>query len=591
MKNGSQINCLNCGDQGILTPPSELIESLETDAELVLVIEKEAVFRSLAMLHLWDMPTGEDQDVITISSGGEVSVGNERVMNDKVEDSNNSNYYTAATATAASTTTTTAKTSKTIKKCILITGKGYPDIATRQLLVRLSQLKKPRQQQQHSSSLCSKLSSTSSSPSSSSSQPLALDTLPIPEPSSSSLISSSFPYLSSPFIASRSANNDSASIAVSENYHHHTAMCSPLKSMLVFDDHHDSMNSIDLPVDDGVPDVLFDLKEEIEILGENYEDKQLFHMETDDDIGWIVDNQVEEKYQPEDEVQEDNLHLEEVHLVFTPDDCSVEAGLSLLTDLHADTVLVQEEEIEMDLEEMFLMGSGRARQQYDHVNSSRRHDHLPDDGEIELDMSECFASTLSSPNIAGVLEFDYQVPTFDILQEELFEMKTLDQILPDLGCYGGGGRYESYSNNNNDINMFRCLKNTTEDESIGFKIDPLHEHDGFPSEDAMVMEEEVELHLILEDATSADEDGYSGEQQQQQVVNLRNTQQPAEHQSLQVHQVPQQNSILNICALVDCDPHGFEIFLTYAHGSKVIIFLFFFLENLNAYLGELSKLM
>ncbi|KAI8921132.1 Spo11/DNA topoisomerase VI subunit A [Powellomyces hirtus] len=84
LTNGSTIDCLQACDQGTLIPPSEQIKALQTDAKFVLVIEKEATFRTL-LAHGFTRAYGP---------------------------------------------------------CILITGKGYPDVATRQIVHRLSRIAK-----------------------------------------------------------------------------------------------------------------------------------------------------------------------------------------------------------------------------------------------------------------------------------------------------------------------------------------------------------------------------------------------------------------------------------------------------------------
>ncbi|TPX57583.1 hypothetical protein PhCBS80983_g03724 [Powellomyces hirtus] len=84
LTNGSSIDCLQACDQGTLIPPSEQIKVLQTDAKFVLVIEKEATFRTL-LAHGFTRAYGP---------------------------------------------------------CILITGKGYPDVATRQIVHRLSRIAK-----------------------------------------------------------------------------------------------------------------------------------------------------------------------------------------------------------------------------------------------------------------------------------------------------------------------------------------------------------------------------------------------------------------------------------------------------------------
>ncbi|KAJ3189292.1 endodeoxyribonuclease [Gaertneriomyces sp. JEL0708] len=81
MNNGDVIDCSSGGEQGQLIPTSEQILELETDAKFVLVIEKEATFRTL------------------VCRG-----------------------YAAH------------------EPCILITGKGYPDVSTRRLVKRLAEL-------------------------------------------------------------------------------------------------------------------------------------------------------------------------------------------------------------------------------------------------------------------------------------------------------------------------------------------------------------------------------------------------------------------------------------------------------------------
>ncbi|KAJ3045360.1 endodeoxyribonuclease [Rhizophlyctis rosea] len=81
MKDGSFIDCDQAGDQGLLIPPSEQIADLMTNAKFVLVVEKEATFRTL------------------LSIGCASQLG----------------------------------------PCIIITGKGYPDVSTRKLVRRLSE--------------------------------------------------------------------------------------------------------------------------------------------------------------------------------------------------------------------------------------------------------------------------------------------------------------------------------------------------------------------------------------------------------------------------------------------------------------------
>ncbi|KAI9016959.1 Spo11/DNA topoisomerase VI subunit A [Gaertneriomyces semiglobifer] len=82
MNNGDVIDCSSGGEQGQLIPTSEQILELETDAKFVLVVEKEATFRTLVCR---GYPTHEP--------------------------------------------------------CILITGKGYPDVSTRRLVKRLAELR------------------------------------------------------------------------------------------------------------------------------------------------------------------------------------------------------------------------------------------------------------------------------------------------------------------------------------------------------------------------------------------------------------------------------------------------------------------
>ncbi|KAJ3214898.1 Meiotic recombination protein W68, partial [Clydaea vesicula] len=91
LKDGSIIDCENCGTQGIVIPPMSQVERFETCANFVLVVEKEATFRSFVADQWWK-ETFEHKNQI----------------------------YS--------------------RKCILITGKGYPDVASRVLLNKLSKL-------------------------------------------------------------------------------------------------------------------------------------------------------------------------------------------------------------------------------------------------------------------------------------------------------------------------------------------------------------------------------------------------------------------------------------------------------------------
>ncbi|KAJ3152604.1 endodeoxyribonuclease [Geranomyces variabilis] len=82
LKDGSCVDCSQ-GSDGTLIPPTEQIAGLQTDARFVLVIEKDATFRTLLDHGFAD----------------------------------------------------------THGPCVLVTGKGYPDVATRQLVRRLSEMK------------------------------------------------------------------------------------------------------------------------------------------------------------------------------------------------------------------------------------------------------------------------------------------------------------------------------------------------------------------------------------------------------------------------------------------------------------------
>ncbi|KAJ3163924.1 endodeoxyribonuclease [Geranomyces variabilis] len=82
LKDGSCVDCSQ-GSDGTLIPPTEQIAGLQTDARFVLVIEKDATFRTLLDHGFAD----------------------------------------------------------THGPCVIVTGKGYPDVATRQLVRRLSEMK------------------------------------------------------------------------------------------------------------------------------------------------------------------------------------------------------------------------------------------------------------------------------------------------------------------------------------------------------------------------------------------------------------------------------------------------------------------
>ncbi|KAI8817375.1 Spo11/DNA topoisomerase VI subunit A [Fimicolochytrium jonesii] len=83
MKDGSVVDCLESSEQGGLIPPSESISAIETDAQFVLVAEKEATFRTLLQLRV----------------------------------------------------------AEKYGPCVIMTGKGYPDVSTRMLVKRLSEFK------------------------------------------------------------------------------------------------------------------------------------------------------------------------------------------------------------------------------------------------------------------------------------------------------------------------------------------------------------------------------------------------------------------------------------------------------------------
>ncbi|UZO02047.1 uncharacterized protein OCT59_020544 [Rhizophagus irregularis] len=84
-KDRSILDCSKTSCQGTLIPTMDLIDRIETNAEFVLVIEKEATFQYIL----------------------------------------------------------SSKMHEQFGPCILITGKGYPDIATRQLVKNLSDLRRP----------------------------------------------------------------------------------------------------------------------------------------------------------------------------------------------------------------------------------------------------------------------------------------------------------------------------------------------------------------------------------------------------------------------------------------------------------------
>ncbi|KAJ3157592.1 endodeoxyribonuclease [Geranomyces michiganensis] len=82
LKDGSRLDCSQ-GSDGMLIPPTEQIAGVQTEARFILVIEKDATFRTLL-----DHGFADKQG-----------------------------------------------------PCVLVTGKGYPDVATRQLVRRLSEMK------------------------------------------------------------------------------------------------------------------------------------------------------------------------------------------------------------------------------------------------------------------------------------------------------------------------------------------------------------------------------------------------------------------------------------------------------------------